>query len=150
MQHGLAPPGPNTDARVDAIVEAIKSTNVQNLGRKIDRLRLDGGEEWNKLQRKIAHQADNADQTNRQKFRTAVNRLFTHNPLTDPEVRHVLMHAFGLSVDTPVLGTGKHPLEKDTRGELIQNFVLAPDNTKQISTVGTHAEAKNFLLFLRK
>ena len=86
MQHGLAPPGPNTDARVDAIVEAIKSTNVQNLGRKIDRLRLDGGEEWNKLQRKIAHQADNADQTNRQKSRAAVSRLFTHNPLTDPEV----------------------------------------------------------------
>ena len=53
-------------------------------------------------------------------------------------------------MDTPVLGTGKHPLEKDTRGELIQNFVLAPGNTKQISTVGTHAEAKNFLLFLRK
>ena len=36
MQHGLAPPGPNTDARVDAIVEAIKSTNMQYLGRKID------------------------------------------------------------------------------------------------------------------
>ena len=143
MQHGLDPPGPNTDARVDAFVATIKSTNLQNLGRKIDCLRLEGGEEWNKLQRKIAHQADHADLTNKF-FCAAVNRLFTQNPLTDSEVRHVLTHAFGLSADAPVLGTGKHPLEMGTKGELISNFVLAPDNTKQTSTV----EGNIFLPFL--
>ena len=89
-------------------------------------------------------------QTNRRVTRQAIHRLLTGDPSKDAQVRYVQQKAFGLPGTAPVIAGGKHPIELDKDGKIINDFVLFPENTKQTSSVqfgeGTAGEEfKNFI-----
>ena len=89
-------------------------------------------------------------QTNRRVTRQAFHRLLTGDPSKDAQVRYVQQKAFGLPGTAPLIGGGKHPIELDKDGNIINDFVLFPESTKQTSSVqfgeGTAGEEfKNFI-----
>ena len=82
--------------------------------------------------------------------RHALHRLLTGDPSKDAQVRYVQQKAFGLPGTAPLIGRGKHPIELDKDGKIIDDFVLFPETTKQTSSVqfgeGTAGEEfKNFV-----
>jgi hypothetical protein len=91
-------------------------------------------------------------QSNRKWTRQALTRLLTGDPIKDAEVRYVQQKAFGLPGTAPVIGGGRHPIERDRDGNIIGNFVLFPDTTKQSTSVifGEGTAGEDFKRFIRK
>ena len=91
-------------------------------------------------------------QSNRRYSRQALHRLLTGDPSKDAQVRYVQQKAFGLPGTAPLIGGGQHPIERDKDGKIIADFVLFPQDTKQISSVifGEGTAGEEFKNFLRK
>ena len=91
-------------------------------------------------------------QANRRVTRQALNRLLTGDPTKDAQVRYVQQKAFGLPGTAPLIRGGKHPIELDKDGKIIDGFVLFPESTKQSSSVifGEGTAGDEFKLFVCK
>lgn len=86
-------------------------------------------------------------QSNRNAFRSEVNKLFIGNPLADPQVSHALSD-LGWKQARGVFGYADHILERNAGAS---PFVLAPLRAAEQGSVSVKSETGGaFAIFLRE